>query len=199
MKDKLTIALPKGRFLENCKYLLKHLGIEVDTSKKYSFETVIDGININVKLLKMVDIPVLFKLGVIDVTILCDEWIEEYELKYDTIKRLNWCNSKMVLATQKSFCNSKDIRLATSYPNLAKKYLLKTFNLIDIIEISGSVEAMIPEYADAIFECVETGKTLRDNNLVIQETYMNSSVNLICNKFFKLTEYPNLLKCLNSV
>lgn len=199
MQNKISIALPKGRFLEKCKTLLKDLEIEIGSSKRYSFHILIDGIDINIKLLKMVDIPLLFKLGLVDITILCDEWIKEYELNCSLIKKLDWCDSRMVLATKKDFYNFEDIKLATSYPNLAKKYLSTAFKTMHILHISGSVEAMVPEYANAIFECVETGKTLKDNDLLIRETYMTSSVNLICKKSFKVEQYPNLLKYLNSI
>lgn len=74
------------------------------------------------------------------------------------------------------------IKIATKMPNITLKYFSKKAIPVDVIKLYGSIElAPLVDLADGIVDIVETGDTMRENNLVEVETIMESSVNLICN------------------
>jgi len=75
------------------------------------------------------------------------------------------------------------LRVATSFPNIARDYYSKQSREIDIIKLSGSVEiAPLLKMADVIVDIVETGTTLKENNLEALEDIVEISARLIANK-----------------
>ena len=91
----------------------------------------------------------------------------------------------MAVAAKNDFCDdqSKTLRVATKFSNIAKKYYAQKCRDIDIIHLNGSIEiAPILELSDVIVDIVETGKTLKENNLSPFETIVPISARLISNK-----------------
>lgn len=77
----------------------------------------------------------------------------------------------------------KTLRVATKFVNIAKKYYQDQCRDIDIIKLNGSIElAPILGLSDVIVDIVETGATLRENNLEAYETIVPISARLIANK-----------------
>ena len=75
------------------------------------------------------------------------------------------------------------MRVATKFANIAKKYYASKCRNIDIIKLNGSIElAPILELSDVIVDIVETGTTLKENNLEVFETIVPISARLIVNK-----------------
>ena len=75
------------------------------------------------------------------------------------------------------------LRVATKFPNIAREFYRKQSREIDIIELHGSIEiAPILKMSDVIVDIVETGTTLRENNLEVIETVVPISARLIANK-----------------
>ena len=78
---------------------------------------------------------------------------------------------------------SLPLRVATKYPNIAREYYRRRNRDIEIIKLNGSIElAPILGLSDVIVDIVETGTTLRENNLGVFETVAPSSARLIANK-----------------
>ena len=75
------------------------------------------------------------------------------------------------------------LRVATKFPNIAREFYRKQSREIDIIELHGSIEiAPILKMSEVIVDIVETGTTLRENNLEVIETVVPISARLIANK-----------------
>jgi ATP phosphoribosyltransferase len=91
----------------------------------------------------------------------------------------------MAVAAKRDFYddNQKTLKVATKFPNIAKKYYASKCRDIDIIKLNGSIEiAPILGLSDVIVDIVETGTTLKENDLEVVETITNISARLIANK-----------------
>ena len=108
----------------------------------------------------------------------------------------------MAVAAKKEFCdgNRRTLRVATKFSNIAKKYYKSKGREIDIIHLNGSIEiAPILGLSDVIVDIVETGTTLKENNLEVKEEIVPISARLIANKSsfkFKNEQIETLYKSL---
>ena len=94
-------------------------------------------------------------------------------------------NCRMAVAGKKEFRDDtgKTLRVATKFPHIAGEYYSGLGRDIDIIKLQGSIEiAPILGLSDVIVDIVETGTTLRENNLEVIETVVPISARLISNK-----------------
>jgi ATP phosphoribosyltransferase len=92
---------------------------------------------------------------------------------------------RMCVAAKKGFRDSTDktLTVATKFPAIASGYYQSKSRSIDIIKLNGSIElAPILGLSDVIVDIVETGTTLKENNLEVVETIVNISARLIANK-----------------
>ena len=91
----------------------------------------------------------------------------------------------MAVAAKRDFHdnNQKTLKVATKFVNIAKKYYSGKCREIDIIKLNGSIEiAPILSLSDVIVDIVETGTTLKENDLEVIETVLPISARLISNK-----------------
>lgn len=92
----------------------------------------------------------------------------------------------------------KYLKVATKYPNIAKKYFKEKGQKIEIIKLNGSVElAPIVGLSDVIVDIVETGNTLKANGLEILEDICNISARIISNRAsyrFKYEQIQNIIR-----
>ena len=106
----------------------------------------------------------------------------------------------MAVAGKKDFRDNtqKTLRVATKFTNIAKNYYASLGREIDIIHLNGSIEiAPILGLSDVIVDIVETGTTLKENNLEVHEEIVPISARLIANKAsfkFKTKEIENIAK-----
>jgi len=92
---------------------------------------------------------------------------------------------RMAVAAKKDFYDDakKTLRVATKFSNIAKNYYASIGREIDIIHLNGSIEiAPILGLSDVIVDIVETGTTLKENDLEVVETIVPISARLIANK-----------------
>ena len=92
---------------------------------------------------------------------------------------------RMCVAAMKDFHDdtNRTLKVATKFVNIAKKYYASQSRDIDIIKLNGSIEiAPILSLSDVIVDIVETGSTLKENNLEVRETIVPISARLISNK-----------------
>lgn len=172
--DMIYIAMPKGCVFQKSKKVVENFtGMEITSGqlkiayKKYMF-----------CFLKHRDIPKLVENGVFHYGITSDEWLKETEVKVKRIKELDWCDTKIALIRQKG--DEGEIRsCVTEFPNIAMKTLKKS---ISVQYVSGSSEALVPEFYDSCIDCVESGRTLEKNNLIIDQILLNSKTVLIGNE-----------------
>ena len=91
----------------------------------------------------------------------------------------------MVVAAPEGFSDESEypLRVATKFVNIAQDYYASVGRDIDIIHLNGSIEiAPILGLSDVIVDLVETGRTLRENNLRVYEEIMDISTRLIANR-----------------
>ncbi|MCF0262121.1 MAG: ATP phosphoribosyltransferase, partial [Sphaerochaetaceae bacterium] len=131
------------------------------------------------------DVAVYVERGAADVGVAGKDIIEEYKPDiYETLD-LDIGKCRMAVAALKGFRNNPDttLKVATKFSRIAKEYYSSIGREIDIIHLNGSIElAPVLGMSDVIVDIVETGTTLKENNLEVIETIMPISARLIVNK-----------------
>ena len=190
----LTVALPKGRLGDSVYKILENAGYYCEEMNKDSRKLVFENKEAGVRYLqvKPTDVPVYVERGVADVgiagkDILCEIGASVYELL-----DLGFGRCRMAVAAKKGFCDNTDrtLRVATKFVNIATQHYAESGRNIDIIPLHGSIElAPIMGLSDVIVDIVESGNTLRENNLEVVEEFMQISARFIANEVsFKFKE-----------
>lgn len=193
MHAKSRIALPKGRFLqESLSIISKYLdgrGLFCADFKNFdSRKLVFEHDDIIFLILKVSDICEFTYRGYIDLGIVPDEWILEYELgeniTFNRLKELSWIQTRLSLisSVNHKVLSEKD-SVASTFPNIAKHYFRGRGMTVDVYKINGSLEATIPELFTLGIDCIETGETLKQNFLKEREIiYSNLGLTAISYK-----------------
>jgi ATP phosphoribosyltransferase len=187
MSQTLTIALTKGRILEETLPLLAAAGIEpledMEKSRKLVFDTTQAGVRL--LLLRGADVPTYVQFGAADMGISGKDTLMENgaEGLYEPLD-LNIARCKLMTAGVKGeTLPAGRIRVATKYVNIAKQYYASQGRQTDIIKLYGAMElAPIMNLADEIVDIVDTGNTLRANGLEERDFIADISSRLIVNK-----------------
>ena len=177
----------KGRLFEDTMNLLKETGIKIGSSKR-TLLVQSSNFPLEVLFLRDDDIPQTVADGVADVGIVGENEFVERNENADIVKRLGFSKCRISLAIPKAvdypgveWFNGK--KIATSYPNILRRFLADNNVKTDIHVIQGSVEiAPGIGLADGIFDIVSSGSTLVSNNLKEVEVVMQSEALLIGNK-----------------
>ena len=184
----LRIAVQsKGRLFEDTMALLAEAGIKVSSSKR-TLLVQSSNFPIEVLYLRDDDIPQSVASGVADLGIVGQNEYEERAEDAEVVRPLGFSKCRLSLAVPKG-CGYYGLKwfegkkIATSYPNILRRFMQENLIAADIHVITGSVE-ISPGIglADAIFDIVSSGSTLVSNNLVEVETIMQSEAVLIANK-----------------
>lgn len=187
MTQTLTIALTKGRILEETLPLLAAAGIQpledMEKSRKLVFDTTQLGVRL--LLLRGADVPTYVQFGAADIGISGKDTLMENgaEGLYEPLD-LNIARCRLMTAAVKGAPTPTGrIRVATKYVNIAKQYYAAQGRQTDIIKLYGAMElAPIMNLADEIVDIVDTGNTLRANGLEAREFIADISSRLIVNK-----------------
>ena len=177
----------KGRLYEDTMNLLKEAGIKVSASKR-TLLVQASNFPLEVLYLRDDDIPKTVASGVADLGVVGENEFVEKKENADVVKRLGFSKCRLSLAIPKSI-QYEDVswfegkKIATSYPEILKKFMEEKGINIDVHVIQGSVE-IAPGIclADGIFDIVSSGSTLVSNNLKEVEVVMKSEAILIANK-----------------
>lgn len=186
----LTMALSKGRLTELSVDLLEKAGLDCTELKKESRKLILTDEKNKIRyfLAKPADVPTYVEYGAADIGIVGkDTLLEEGRNLYEVLD-LKFAACKMCVAGPKELegkMGSLTItRVATKYPEIAKEYFRhKRRESVEIIKLNGSVElAPLVGLSEVIVDLVETGKTLRENGLVVLDTIADISARLIVNR-----------------
>ena len=177
----------KGRLNEESLALLNEIGIEVDSSKR---KYLTRACNFPVELLNLRDddIPSVVANGSATLGIVGLNEVEEKGCDVEIVDRLGFGACRLCLAIPKTeIYNGPEYfrgkRIATSYPNILRRFLDSKGVEAEVEVITGSVEiAPAAGIADAIFDIVSSGSTLVANSLKEVETVLESEAVLICRK-----------------
>ena len=200
----LNIALPKGRLGEKVYDIFERSGFECpsinENNRKLIFENEEKGVRYF--WVKPSDVAIYVERGSADIGIAGKDILLEYEPDIYELLDLGFGKCRMAVAAKADFRDNmqKTLRVATKFSNIAMNYYASKGRDIDIIHLNGSIEiAPILGLSDVIVDIVETGTTLKENNLAVTETIVPISARLIANKSsfkFKNEQIVKLVKAL---
>ena len=183
----INVALPKGRLGEKVYKMFALCGYEcpsiLENNRKLIFENEEKGVRYF--WVKPSDVSIYVERGAADIGVCGKDILLEYEPDVYELLDLNIGKCRMAVAGKKDFYddNTQTLKVATKFVNVAKKYYSGKCRDIDIIKLNGSIEiAPILGLSDVIVDIVETGTTLKENNLEVKEEIFPISARLIANK-----------------
>lgn len=187
MKPMLNIALPKGRLGEKVYAMFEKAGFECPSIKENNRKLIFENEEYGVRYFwaKPSDVAIYVARGAADVGVAGKDILLEYNPDIYELLDLKTGNCRMAVAAPKGFRDdpSRTLKVATKFSNIASNYYASMGREIDIIHLNGSIElAPILGLSDVIVDIVETGTTLKENNLEVFETIVPISARLIANK-----------------
>ena len=204
MSDFLNIALPKGRLGEKVYGLLKKAGYACpaieDPGRKLIFEN--PGTKVRYFWVKPSDVAIYVERGAADLGIAGKDILLEYRPEVYELLDLGLGKCRMAVAGPKTFRDrpGRALRIATKFPHIAADYYAGLGRDIDIIKLNGSIEiAPILGLSDVIVDIVETGKTLKENDLEVMETIVPISARLIANQAAYQFQYDAIRRLVRSL
>lgn len=184
--DMINIALPKGRLGEKAYQMLKNSGYECpaieNPGRKLIFENPEKGVRYF--WVKPSDVAIYVERGAADLGIVGKDILLEYEPDVYELLDLQMGKCRMAVAGLKNFRDpvGRTLKVATKFPNITQTYYNSKCRDIDIIHLNGSIElAPILRLSHVIVDIVETGSTLKENDLVVYEEIVPISARLIAN------------------
>lgn len=183
MDNILKLAIPKGRLYDEVLRLLEDAGFQLSKNGR-CYRPFINDKEIEVKIIKPQNIPKLVELGSQDIAFSGYDWIVEQNADVKELIDLGFNPVKIVVAIPEGESVSKDnrIRVASEYERISKEFLEREELDYLFIKSFGATEVFIPEDADMIIDNAATGKTLKENGLVVFKELLSSSTRLIANK-----------------
>ena len=183
----LNIALPKGRLGDKVYDMLASVGYDCpgyyEQNRKLVFES--PEKNVRYLLVKPSDVAIYVEHHAADVGIVGKDILLENRSDVYELMDLNIGKCRMAVAAPDGYVEDPDrtLRVATKYVNVAKDFYSGKNRDIEIIKLNGSIElAPILGLSDVIVDIVETGNTLRENNLKVLEEFQSISARFIANK-----------------
>jgi len=187
----LTLALSKGRLLDETLPLLARAGLVATEDPRASRKLIVPTTRANVSflILRAADVPTYVQYGAADVGVAGKDVLLEHGVGglYQALD-LGIGRCRLVVATRRdhdwarSVKRGGRIRVATKYVRTAREHFAAKGVHVDLIELYGSMElAPLAGLADAIVDLVATGRTLEANDLVAVEEIMPISARLIVN------------------
>ncbi len=183
----MNVALPKGRLGEQVYSLLERAGYPCPSIREENRKLVFENQSAGVRYfwVKPSDVAIYVERAAADIGIAGRDILLEYRPEVYELADLGMGRCRMCVAGRKGTRESRDqtLRVATKFPNIAKRYYSAQSRDIDIIKLHGSIElAPLLGLSDVIVDIVETGKTLLENDLEIRNTIVPISARLIANK-----------------
>lgn len=200
----LNIALPKGRLGDKAYRLLAEAGYRADEDYNESRKLVVENPVAGVRyfLVKPSDVAIYVEHGAADIGIVGKDILAESGADVYELLDTGMGKCRMCVAGPKDFVDdeSRALRVATKFVNIARDHYERRGRDIDIIKLNGSIElAPILGLSDVIVDIVETGTTLRENNLTVIEEFMPISARFIANKASYKFKYQQMTELLNKM
>lgn len=200
----VNVALPKGRLGEKVYAMFEKAGYECPSIRENNRKLIFENEKLGVRYfwVKPSDVAIYVERGAADIGVAGKDILLEYEPDIYELLDMNMGKCRMCVAGKKDFYDdtNRTLRVATKFVNIAKKYYSGQSRDIDIIKLNGSIEiAPILGLSDVIVDIVETGTTLKENNLTVLETIVPISARFISNKVsfkFKTAEIEKIAAAL---
>lgn len=183
----INVALPKGRLGEKVYNMFEAAGYECPSIKEKNRKLIFENEEAGVRYfwVKPSDVAIYVERGAADIGVAGKDILMEHTPDVYELLDLKTGNCRMCVAGPTDFYDDKDktLKVATKFVNIARNYYAAQSRDIDIIQLNGSIEiAPILGLSDVIVDIVETGSTLKENNLRVLETCFPISARLIANK-----------------
>ena len=191
----LTIALPKGKLFYLAKDLFAKVGFVADNLEEKSRKLVITNEELKLKFIiaKTADVPTYVEHGAADIGVIGKDVLMEAQKDVYELLDLGFGRCHLMMAVPKDKKRAKltdytHTRVATKFPNVAKQFFTSKGMQMEYIKMNGSIElGPIVGLSESIVDIVETGTTLRENNLEEIAFIAEASDRLIANRAsFKL-------------
>ena len=187
MKTMLNVALPKGRLGEKVYAMFEKAGFPCPSIKENNRKLIFENEECGVRYfwVKPSDVAIYVERGAADIGVAGKDILLEYEPDIYELLDLDLGKCRMAVAAKAGFRDDtrRTLRVATKFSNIAQTYYRSLGRDIDIIHLNGSIEiAPILGLSDVIVDIVETGTTLKENNLLVYDTIVPISARLIANK-----------------
>lgn len=191
----LTIALPKGKLFYLAKDLFAKVGFVADKLEEKSRKLVITNEELKLKFIiaKTADVPTYVEHGAADIGVIGKDVLMEAQKDVYELLDLGFGRCHLMMAVPKDKKRAKltdytHTRVATKFPNVAKQFFTSKGMQMEYIKMNGSIElGPIVGLSESIVDIVETGTTLRENNLEEIAFIAEASARLIANRAsFKL-------------
>ncbi|MBQ2743238.1 MAG: ATP phosphoribosyltransferase [Oscillospiraceae bacterium] len=200
----LNVALPKGRLGEKVYDMFEQAGFECPSIKEESRKLIFENEAAGVRYfwVKPSDVAIYVERGAADIGVAGKDILLEYTPDVYELFDLDIGKCRMAVAAPRDFRDNpqKTLKVATKFSNIAQSYYSSKGRDIDIIHLNGSIEiAPILGLSDVIVDIVETGTTLKENNLEVFETIVPISARLIANKSSFMFKSEQIEKIVNSM
>ena len=182
---KLRIALTKGRLEKSAVELFRQMGLDVEALENKGRRLILPVGGYEAVLAKSADVVTYVEHGVCDVGIVGRDTLLEHGGSFFEMLDLKIGKCCFALAAMKDtdfFAGYTVKRIASKYPNVARRYFNQKGMDVELIKIEGSVElAPLLGLSDGIVDIVESGNTLRENGLAVVEKIADISARVIVN------------------
>ena len=190
MNAPLTLALPKGRLTDQVLKLMDSVGLKLEFEKRKLVAKDPDG-RLNILLVKNADLPVYVHHGIAGLGVCGEDVLYEHGFPFINLHTFDFGATSMCLAGRKgeSINLSKGkMTVASKFTRFARDYFHERGIPVEVVRLNGSVElAPVLGLTPYIVDLVETGSTLKANNLEVLEKLIDIRVRLIANPaYFKL-------------
>ena len=204
MNKMINVALPKGRLGKKVYDMFELAGYECPSIKEDNRKLIFENEEKGIRYfwVKPSDVTIYVERGAADIGIAGKDIILEYEPDVYELLDMQIGKCRMSVAALKGTREITDrtLRVATKFPHITRDFYNRESRDIDIINLHGSIElAPVVGLSDVIVDIVETGKTLKENQLEVIDTVAQISARLIANKAsfrFKTREIENIKNAL---
>ncbi|OPX18585.1 ATP phosphoribosyltransferase [candidate division WOR-3 bacterium 4484_100] len=183
--SRLKVVIPKGSIYEGVVRLFQDAGIYIEHNDR-SYRPKVSIPELEIKIMRPQNIPRIIELGSHDVGFTGYDWVVETDADVVEVLDLGLNPVRIVAAipdtlTEKDL-HKKQIVVASEYERISRKFLEKNGYDYIFLQTYGATEVFPPDDADMIIDNTTTGRTLREHNLQIIDTILESSTRFIAHK-----------------
>ena len=193
--DYLTIALPKGKLFGLSADMFAKIGYTAEDLSEKSRKLIISNDDKKIRFIisKTADVPTYVEYGAADIGVIGKDVLLVSGKDVYELRDLGFGRCHLMMAVHKNQKRGKlmdynHTRVATKFPHIAEGFFNSKGMQMEYIKLNGSIElGPIVGLSESIVDIVETGTTLRENNLEEIAYIMDATARLICNRVsFKL-------------
>jgi ATP phosphoribosyltransferase len=189
--SRLRVAVPKGAIFADALDALERAGLPAALVRENGRRLVYTAEDTEFIVSRPSDVPVFVEYGAADIGIVGKDVLDEQRPNVVELKDLGTGHCRMILAAPESMAeevrrairHAEVVRVATKFPDTARRYFERMGRQAEIIELHGSIElAPLVGLAECIVDLTATGTTLHENDLVVLDEISTSTARLISNR-----------------